>query len=69
MKISGFEAVLNGKGAIMALTHKIQNILKIFDHITFHIAMSVCFFIAATADVANSGNDVQIATTVNQMMD
>jgi hypothetical protein len=69
IKMSEFELVLKGSGDIIELIHNIQNILKMFDQITFHIAISLCFFIAATAEVASSGSDVHIATTVNHMRD
>jgi hypothetical protein len=43
--------------------------LNILLQTTFHIAISDCFFRAATTEVASSGKLVQIATTVNQMTD
>jgi len=64
IKISIFEEPLNGRGFIVAVNQSIQNILKILLQTTFQIAISVCFFIAATTLVASSGRLVQIATTV-----
>jgi hypothetical protein len=60
--------VLNGKGCITALNHKIQNILNILDQITFHIAISGFLFKEAATQVANSGNEVPNATIVRPIM-
>lgn len=57
--------LLNGRGFILALIPNIQKVLKIFEPTTFPIAISDCFLYAATADAANSGNEVPIATTVS----
>ena len=62
--ISPLELLLNGKGRISELTPRIQKILKIFEPTIFPIAISDCFLYAATAEVANSGNDVPTATIV-----
>jgi hypothetical protein len=43
IKISILEFELKGRGFIIALIQSTQKILKIFDHTTFQIAMSVCF--------------------------
>lgn len=51
-------------GFITELKPRTQNKLKIFDPITAPTAMSVCFLYAATAEAANSGNDVPMATIV-----
>ena len=56
--------LLNGRGLMLELIPNIQNVLKMFDPTTFHIAISDCFLYAAIAEVANSGSDVPIATTV-----
>jgi hypothetical protein len=64
INISIFEELLKGKGEIVEVNHRIQNILNILLQTTFQIAISVCFFIAATTLVASSGRLVQIATTV-----
>jgi hypothetical protein len=57
------------KGLIIHATHKIHNILKIFDHTIHHIAISVFFLKAATILAANSGKLVQIATIVTHIKD
>ncbi len=55
---------LNSIGEIIALKASTQRILKIFEPITFPIAISVCFFLAATSEAASSGSDVPRATIV-----
>lgn len=67
IKMSIFDALLNGRGFIIDVIQSIQNILKILLQTTFQIAISGCFFKAATIEVASSGKLVQIATTVNQI--
>lgn len=67
IKTSLSNHVLNGRGLITALSHKIQKILNMFDHIIFQIAISDFLFIAATIDVANSGREVHTATIVSQI--
>ena len=44
------------------LIDKTKRILKILEPITFPIAISPFFFVAATTEVTNSGNDVPAAT-------
>lgn len=62
-------AIPNGNGLITALIQSTNKILNIFDQITFQIAISVFFLYAAMADVASSGNQVQIAIIVSQIID
>ena len=69
IRISGSESLLNGKGRITALTPRIQNVLNMFEPITLPMAMSACFLYAATAEVASSGNEVPMATTVKPIRD
>ena len=51
-------------GETVAVTPRIQRMLKIFDPTTLPIAMSDCFRKAATTLVASSGRLVPAATTV-----
>ena len=66
MSISAFALSYIFRGLIIDVAHRTHNILKTFDQTTFQIAISVLFLYAATAEVANSGKDVHIATTVSQ---
>ncbi len=52
-------------GIRIAVTPRIQRILKIFEPTTFPTAISDSFFIDATIEVNNSGKLVPTATTVN----
>lgn len=51
-------------GEIVEDVPRMRRMLKIFDPITFPIAISVSFFIAAAILVTNSGKEVPIATIV-----
>jgi hypothetical protein len=55
----------NGSGFIKELTANTQSRLKIFEPITFPMAISIFFFLAAITDVTSSGIEVPIATIVN----
>lgn len=57
----------NGRGRMVALIPSTQRILNIFDPTTFPMAMSVLRLYAAMAEVASSGRDVPMATTVSPM--
>ncbi len=52
-------------GLIIALSPRTQSKLKILEPITLATAMSVFFFIAATAEVTSSGKEVPMATIVS----
>jgi hypothetical protein len=56
-----------GIGVIIAVIQSIMKVLKILLQTIFQTAKSTSFFLIATIDVINSGNEVQIATTVNQI--
>ena len=64
-----FSAELNGNGLMVELTPSTKKILKIFEPTMLPTAKSVFFLYAANAEVANSGNDVPTATTVNPIID
>ena len=55
-------------GITKLLIDKIKRILKIFEPITFPIAISLFLFVAATIEVTNSGNEVPAATIVNPII-
>ncbi len=63
--ISKFIEGLNATGLTAELSPKTHKILKILEPTIFPIAMSACFFLAATTEAANSGKEVPIATTVS----
>gem|GEM_PF-1790868 len=69
INISLFASEENDNGVIIDVIQRIQKILKILLQTTFQIAISLCFFSAATTDVASSGKLVHTATTVNQITD
>lgn len=54
-------------GATMALSHKINHKLKIFDPMTFPTDKFHCQLSADIADTANSGAEVPAATIVSQI--
>gem|GEM_PF-1529229 len=54
-------------GAIIALSHNINQRLKMFDHITFQTESAPLQFTAAIADKNNSGADVHAAIIVSQI--
>ncbi len=61
---SKFVVEENGVGNIKELSPKIPRTLKKLEPTTFPTAISLFFFIAATTDVANSGNEVPTASIV-----
>lgn len=62
--MSVLKIVSNEMGLTNELMDKMRKILKIFDPIIFPTARSLFFFMAATTEVASSGNDVPMATMV-----
>lgn len=54
-------------GVIIALSHNINQRLKMFDHITFQTESAPFQFKAAIADKNNSGADVHAAIIVSQI--
>ena len=63
-RTSNMEFSFNSTGAITVETPRIKNILKMFDPTTFPIAMSTFFLRTATMEVASSGREVPMETTV-----
>jgi len=58
---------LNGIGLIIEEIPKTKNVLKIFDPIIFPTTKSSFFFVAATIETINSGNEVPIANIVAEI--
>jgi len=67
-EMSIFAVKLRGNGLIVAVIPKIRKTFSILEPITFPIAISEFFLYAATTDVANSGNEVPIATIVKPII-
>ena len=66
---SSVEIPCTGSGVMLALHPNTKKTLNRFDPITFPIAISAFFFIAATTEVASSGNEVPPATKVKPITD
>jgi len=54
---------------MIELVPNMKNMLKTFEPTIFPTAISAFFLYAAAADVANSGSEVPIATTVKPISD
>ena len=66
-RTSNIELSDSSTGAIVEEIPRIRKILKMLDPTTFPIAMSTFFLRTATIEVASSGREVPMETTVRPM--